>query len=94
MKTPADTSYPTGMKTRLQKTNFELKEGDWWANVLRDENDPAFFINGTQEGTQARFGGRWIRGHFVEVTATNDDTEQAEIRSVEIFVNPSEQTKE
>jgi len=63
---------------------------------LRDENDPAFYdVNTqTQDELTARFDGRWMRGHFMEVTASNDSTEQAEIRSIEVFAVPSEQTKE
>jgi hypothetical protein len=37
-----DSSYPTGMSSRLLRDNWKVFEGDWWGAFLRGINDPKF----------------------------------------------------
>jgi hypothetical protein len=90
MRTTPNASYPTGMKTTMEKVNAELREGVWNSEVYRDENDPEFFGN-TLGG---RFGGRWMRGYYAEIEMTTANTTQTELRSVDVFQNPSELTSD
>jgi len=90
IRTEPNATYPVGMKTTIEEVNTSLQEGVWSADILMDENDPEFY----PDEVAARFNGRQIRGYWAEVELTNDSTTQAEIRSVDIFQNPSELTSD
>jgi hypothetical protein len=74
-------SYPFGMQSRLLKNNWSLKEGEYWADFLRDINDPAYQSN----PSLAIFDGRKLRGTALEYLLENDQTTEATIRMLEIY---------
>jgi hypothetical protein len=79
-------SYPVGMKSRLLKNNWALKEGEYWADFLRDINDPQY-----QSNIQlAIFDGRKLRGQVLQTLLENDQTDEATIRMLEVYSVTSE----
>lgn len=87
INTEPDASYPTGMSSRILKGNWGLYEGYWKADFLRDLNDPAFL-----GVASAIVNARQLRGSNLEILLENDNTSLADIRMVECFISPSEQT--
>jgi len=87
--TVPNASYPTGMLSRLKPDNMSLKEGDIWGSFLKDINDPAFT---GQPPINALLKGRNLRGECLVMTLQNDSTALAWIRSIQVFVSPSENT--
>lgn len=76
---PANESYPNGMSSRLTKNRFKLKEGDYWADFLRDLNDPKF-----NEELNALFKGRELRGKIIDILLENNSTERVVILGVDV----------
>jgi hypothetical protein len=79
---PPNSSYPTGMLSRVKSGNFKLEEGDWWADFRRDINDPN--PNLVTE-LEKLLRGRRLRGETMEVELTNNDTNKTFLRMAEIF---------
>jgi len=84
-----NSSYPVGMKSRVKKNNIGLYEGDFWAEFLRDMNDPAFY---NQPQVNALLRGRMLRGGMLEILLENDDTTDADLKYFEVYSYPSDQT--
>lgn len=82
--TPVSDSYPNGMSSRLKKNNFALKEGKYWANFLRDMNDPTQL-----NPTKALFYGRYLRGDCMTIKLKNEDTTGTVIKGVYVFSSES-----
>lgn len=89
--TVPNASYPTGMSSRLAKNRFSLKEGDWWADFLRDINDPNPVFVG-QPTIEPLFKGRRLRGTGLIITLENDNVDEATLRMLECYTSLSEQT--
>lgn len=89
--TTPNASYPTGMNSRLAKNRFSLKEGDWWADFLRDINDPNPIFVG-QPTVEPLFKGRRLRGTGLIITLENDSVDEATLRMLECYTSFSEQT--
>ena len=75
---PTET-YPKGMKSRITANNFVHKEGEWYADFLRDELDPSF-----ETPLQARFKGRQLKGN--EMLLTLETKEEKEVHFSEVNV--------
>jgi hypothetical protein len=88
--TTSDASYPVGMSTQWYSANARVREGDWWADIMRDINDPKFFGN----PQQALFKARKIKGHFVIVELTNDSQALAWLRGIDVYFQISENTSQ
>jgi len=81
-------SYPTGQTSRLKADNFTLREGQYWSNFLRDQNDPRF-----TNTLEALLKGRMLRGEIVKIKLQNSDTANVSLRMVEVFSYPSQKTE-
>lgn len=81
-------SYPTGMVSRLKADNFQLKEGQYWSNFLRDMNDPRF-----NNPLEALLRGRMLRGEVLIIKLQNSDSGNVTLRTVECFSYQSMKTE-
>lgn len=78
---------PEGQKSRLKIDRFRSLQGDWFADFLRDLNDPRF----TTE-LDALMKGAELQGSVMKVTIRNDDTVEVRLLSVDILTSKSEYT--
>lgn len=76
-----------GQLSRIKKGNFRPLQGDWFADFLKDMNDPRF---GTE--LEALMNGADLQGCIMEVTIKNDDTTEVRLLSIDVEVAPSQYT--
>lgn len=81
---PARYGKPNGQKSRLKKGRFKNLQGNWFADFLRDLNDPRF---NTEIG--ALMNGADLQGQVMKVTIKNSDTTEVKLTSVQIIVSLS-----
>lgn len=85
---PPTATYPSGMKSELLKEQFEnLEGGGFFTSFMKDMNTPGF-----TNPTLALVNGRELRGEVMRVLLTNNESSSVSLRSVTIWVEPSEQT--
>lgn len=70
-----------GQRSRIKKGNFENYQGDWFADFLKDLNDPRF---GNEN--DALFKGADLQGGVAKIRIENDDTVEVRLLSVDIEV--------
>jgi hypothetical protein len=79
--------YKLGMMSRLKKGNWKNFEGDFWATVLRNMNDPRF-----TNQNDALLKGEPMRGDAFIIELQNDSTELESLRMAEMYYFSSENT--
>jgi hypothetical protein len=85
---PPTATYPSGMKSQLLKEQFEnLEGGGFFSSFMKDMNTPGY-----TNPTLALVNGRELRGEVMRVLLTNNEKNVASLRSVTIWLEPSEQT--
>jgi hypothetical protein len=84
------------MVSELRQDHFSRLEGDWWADMLRDIDDPEF-IGITPPALRtvtALLNGRVLRGDYMLIKLRNYNTNQVTLFSVNVQSSPSQKTKE
>lgn len=90
ISTEPDAMYPQGMRSELLEGHWLNAEGDYWGALLKDKNDPNPLLPTIAEKL---LRGRTLRSHAFKLTLeTNKDTLNL-LRSVEMFIYQSENTK-
>lgn len=79
--------YKQGMMSRIKRGNFKNFEGDWWASVLRNMNDPRF-----TDPNVALLQGEVLRGDAFIVELQNDSVDFQTLRMAEMYYFQSENT--
>jgi len=80
MVTPKNETWPNGMKSRLHENNFDLEDGKYWADIMRDMNDPEF-----NNELQALFEGRTLTGPMLICDLETKETKEVKLNSVFIY---------
>lgn len=88
IEVPANSIYPSGMKSRLIKQKFVNKEGVFYAAFLRDMNSPNFATP-----DDALINGRALRGNVLRVVLENDSTNLVILNAVNMKYIYSELSK-
>lgn len=78
---------PEGQKSRLKKDRFRSLQGDWFADFLRDINDPRF----TTE-LDSLMRGADLQGSVMKITIRNDDIVEVRLLSIDVIVSKSDYT--
>lgn len=73
-----------GMSSRLKKGNFKRLQGSYYADFLRNILDPT-----QPDELTSLFQGEVLRGRFMEVTITNDDTIEVILFEIDVKTAPS-----
>lgn len=71
-----------GQRSRLKKGRFKVYQGDFFADFMRDMNDPRF-LNELDALTQ----GALLQGNWMEITLENNDTGEVRMVSVDVQVD-------
>jgi hypothetical protein len=79
--------YKQGMMSRLKKGNWKNFEGDFWATILRNMNDPRF-----TDPNVALLRGEPLRGDAFIVELQNDSEDLQSLRMAEMYYFSSENT--
>lgn len=77
-----------GQLSRIKKNNFKSYQGDWFADFLKDLNDPRF--SGNELG--ALFNGADLQGGVAEITIENNDISEVRLISIDVEVSPQNYT--
>ena len=85
--TAANDLFPKGMTSRLKKANFKSIDGKLWADILRDQKDPAFTVE-----LDALFKGRKMQGAYLVIELECADTTEAKLTSVEVYYTEIERS--
>jgi hypothetical protein len=66
---PPRVQYPNGMASRIPVAHWTSREGQWYADFLRDENDPAFngIVNPVTRRNTALLRGRFLKGNILRL---------------------------
>lgn len=78
---------PDGQSSRLKSGRFRRLNGDWFADFLRDLNDPRFSTT-----AEALTKGALLQGNVMKITLENNDTTEVRLLSVDIEVGPQNYT--
>ncbi len=94
---PFTASFAAGMRSELLAAKFQLIEGVWCADFLRDKNDTsAQFLSIVDIPTRevaALLSGRHLRGEVMVITLTADVGSVATaLQRVDVYYLPSEET--
>lgn len=76
-----------GQITRLKKGRFNRLQGDFFADFLRDINDPRF-----DNEASALLRGAEMQGNLMKITLECDETGEVRLESVDISVSKSDYT--
>lgn len=68
-----------GMSSRLKRNNFKNYQGSFFADFMRNYLDSRF-----DDPETALFKGEPLRGRFMEITVTNDDTTEAVLFEIDV----------
>lgn len=71
-----------GQKSRIKKGNFNSLQGDWFADFLKDINDPRF-----ANELDALFKGADLQGCVAKIRIENDDTVEVRLLSIDVEVS-------
>jgi len=83
--TEPNETHPNGMKTMLHENNFDLDNGQYWADLKRDMLDPNF-----NDQLQALFEGRTIEGPILISTIETKETKEIKLRGVFLYSSPQD----
>lgn len=78
-----------GMVSRLKLGNFKMKQGEWFADFLRNMIDPRPKFTSQLD---ALFNGAPLQGLVMEITIENADTEEVRLISVDVRVSKQNYT--
>lgn len=81
MTTQPNETWPNGMKSKLHANNFKLEGGKYWADIMRDMNDPRY----ASEPLKALFEGRVMEGSVLIVNMETNSTEEIKLKGVFII---------
>lgn len=76
-----------GQLSRLKKGRFKNLQGDWFADFLKDMNDPRFNTE-----LEALLKGGDLQGSVMKVTIENDDVTEVRLLSVDVLYSPHQYT--
>lgn len=84
------------MVSELRESHVEQYEGDWWADILRDMNDPQFADIEDVELRRATalLKGRLLRGDYALVKLRNNSRDLVTLWAVDVTSFVSHKTKE
>lgn len=68
-----------GMSSRLKKNNFKNYQGSFFADFLRNMDDPRF-----NDQLTALFEGAELRGRVMQLTLQNEDTDEAILFEIDV----------
>lgn len=91
IETPITDENPAGQTTALLDTNFDLIEGVWYSEILKDDNTPnivaipAILPN-------ARFEGNVMRGVYALIKLEYQGTVYSKIFAANVLIIPSERS--
>lgn len=91
LETPISDENPIGQTTALLDTNFDLKEGIWYSDILKDDNTPNIVAFPVLL-PNARFEGDVMRGVYALVKLEYQGTVYSKIFAANILVIPSERS--
>ena len=80
MVTPKNQTWPNGMRTMLHENNFSLDDGKYWADIMRDMNDPQY-----DNEIEALFEGRVITGPMLICEIESKETKEVKMNGVFIY---------
>lgn len=80
MITPKSETWPNGMKSMLHENNFDLDNGKYWADIMRDMNDPDY-----NDPLVALFEGRTMTGPILVCDIECKETKEVELNGVFIY---------
>lgn len=75
-----------GQFSRIKKGNFRNYQGDWFADFMKDMNDPRF------DPEDALFMGADLQGGVAKIRIENDDTVEVRLMSVDVTVAAQDYT--
>lgn len=94
LTTPADDLFPIGMRSRIKQGNFQQDNGKYWADFLRDLNDPQYYTANEEEQPaaelQALFEGRTLQGCTMSIEMENSDTKEIKLTGIYIYTSDAE----
>lgn len=79
---PPRVGKSNGQRSRLKTGRFKVYQGDFFADFMRDMNDPRF-LNELDALTQ----GALLQGNWMEITLENTDTGEVRLASVDVQVD-------
>lgn len=74
----------SGMSSRLRRNNFKNYQGSFFADFMRNYLDSRFI-----DPEKALYQGEPLRGRFMELNMTNDDTTEAILFEIDVKSSPS-----
>lgn len=78
---------PNGQVSRLKASRFKRLQTDYFADFLRDMNDPRFV-----DKQQALLKGAQLQGNVMQITLENDSTDKVRLLSIDITIENSNYT--
>lgn len=84
---PAYFGKPNGQKSRLKKGRFKNHMGDFYADFLKDQNDPRFTTQ-----LDALMKGADLQGGIMKLTIENNDVVEVRLLSLELILSLQENT--
>ncbi len=94
LTTPATDLFPIGMKSRIKADNFQQDGGNYWADFLRDLNDPDYYTAVDAEkpikALEALTEGRVLQGSTMVLRIENTDTKEVKLTGVYIYTSDAE----
>lgn len=84
---PARYGKPDGQRSRLKKGRFKHMQGDWFADFLKDLNDPRFNTE-----LDALLRGADLQGNIMKISIENDETVEVRLTSIDVLVSLSQYT--
>ena len=94
LSTPATELFPIGMKSRIKANNFQQDGGNYWAEFLRDLNDPNYYTavdaDKPIKALQALTEGRVLQGSTMVLRIENTDLKEVKLTGVYIYTSDAE----
>lgn len=84
---PARYGKPNGQRSRLKKGRFKSYQGDFFADFLRDMEDPRF-----DNELDALMNGATLQGNYAKITIENNDTTEVRLVSIDLTLSLSQFT--
>lgn len=78
---------PEGQRSRLKKGRFRSLQGDWFADFLKDMNDPRF-----SDELEALFKGADLQGSVLKITIENTEISEVRLLSIDVHCNTQNYT--
>lgn len=80
MHTDKNKTYPNGTRSRLTANNFKLENGEYWADILMDMDDPRF-----TNKIEALYEGREIQGKYLVLQLENESISENKLKNLYIY---------